>query len=239
MPTLSVRTPEAGVPVRAVALVLHGGRETSTEPALERHLAVLRMRPIAAALVRAGQRSGLAVARLRYSVRGWNGELRSPIGDARAALAALTRRFPGAALALVGHSMGARVALHVADDPAVRTVVGLAPWITPEEPLATLGGRRLLVVHGEQDRVTDPRASCRYCLAAAAVAQSASWVGVRGERHAMLRRPRLWHELATGFVLATVLDDQSAPDDQSGRIAGRRAQRFVRLALAGEPRFIV
>jgi hypothetical protein len=129
--------------------------------------------------------------------------------------------------------MGARVALHVADDPAVRTVVGLAPWITPEEPVATLDGRRLLVVHGEQDRVTDPRASCRYCLAAAAVAESSSWVGVRGGRHAMLRRPGLWHDLATGFVLATALDARS------GAIAGNRAGPFLELALAGEPRLIV
>lgn len=233
MSELSVRAPDAGRPVRAVALVLHGGRETSTEPARGRHLAVLRMAPFARALVQAGHRSGLAVARLRYSVRGWNGELRSPVGDARAALATLTRRFPGAVVALVGHSMGARVALHVADDPAVRTVVGLAPWITPDEPVATLTGRRLLVMHGEQDRVTDPRASCRYALAAAAVAESSSWVGVRGGRHAMLHRPRLWHELATGFVLATVLGDRS------GAIVGTRTERFVELALAGEPRFIV
>ena len=234
MSALTVSTPPGGdVAVRAVALVLHGGRENSVAPVRARHLAVMRMLPFARALASAGQRCGLAVARLRYSQRGWNGDLRSPVGDTQQALAALARRFPSTAVALLGHSMGARTALHVAGDPAVRVVVALAPWVVPSDPVTTMTGRRLLVVHGEADHVTDPSASCRYAQAAAAVASSSCWLGVRGENHAMLRRPRLWHDVATGVVLGSLFGEAVAAG------ADGRSGRLVHLALAGEPRFVV
>ena len=63
-----------------------------------RQLAVLRMLPFAKDLGRAGAPLGLAVARLRYGVRGWNGEDRSPVADGRWALDQLAERFPGARL---------------------------------------------------------------------------------------------------------------------------------------------
>lgn len=67
-PALEVRAPSGDV--RAVALVLHGGREASSAPVQPRQLAVLRMIPFASALSGAAAREGLAVARLRYAVRG-------------------------------------------------------------------------------------------------------------------------------------------------------------------------
>ncbi len=75
-------------------------------------------------------------------------------------------------------------------------VVGLAPWIEPGDPFAQLAGRRVLVAHGDRDRMTQ-RAASAACDPARprAVAASASYVSIRGERHAMLRRARLWHEL--------------------------------------------
>lgn len=228
---LAVAEPDG--PVRGLALVLHGGRAASTDPVTARQLAVLRMWPFARALSRAGRRPGLAVARLRYRVRGWNEPLRSPVADTREALDTLRRRFPGAPIALVGHSMGGRTAIHVADDPAVRVVVALAPWIEPDDPVAAVTGRRLLIVHGERDRVTDPQSSARYARAAAELAMSATWLGLRGERHAMLRRAPLWHELATGFVLGALLD---AP---YGRTIGKPAADLVGQALAGRAHAVV
>ncbi len=230
-PHLQVATPSGTV--RGLALVLHGGQEDSTAPVRARQLAVLRMRPFAGALRRAGAAHGLAVARLRYQVRGWNGDLRSPVGDTRGALAELTARFPDVPLALVGHSMGGRTAVHVADDPAVRVVVALAPWLEVDDPVATMTGRRLLVVHGKADHVTDPRASARYVDAAAELARTVSWLGLRGERHAMLRRAALWHELATGYVLGALLD---AP--YVGTIRASSA-KLVEMALAGQARVVV
>jgi dienelactone hydrolase len=219
--------------VRAAVLVLHGGRETNTEPVRATNLAALRMRPFAAALHSAGSTSGLAVARLRFAVRGWNGDLRSPVADAQAALAQLAQRFPGVPIALVGHSMGGRTALHVADHPNVRAVVGLAPWVTADEPVTTLAGRRLLVVHGEQDKMTSPRAAAAYTKAAAAYALSASFVSVRNERHAMLRRPHVWQRLTTGFVMGALLETPADGTDD-GEIAN-----VVLKALAGEPVLVV
>lgn len=218
---------------RGIALVLHGGRETSTAPVRAHQLAVLRMIPFARRLASAGGQHGLVVARLRFGQRGWNGELRSPVNDARAALADLTARYPDVPVALVGHSMGGRTAVHAASDPAVAVVAALAPWITPSEPVDTMTGRRLLVVHGEADRITDPRASRRYAELAARVADSASWIGIGGEKHAMMHRPRLWHDLVTGYVLGAMLDAPIV-----GTIRGESA-KLVEKALAGQQRIVV
>ncbi|MBN9620076.1 MAG: alpha/beta hydrolase, partial [Actinobacteria bacterium] len=109
-PVLDVATP--GRAVTAVALVLHGGRERGTGPVRARNLAVIRMQPFASALTRSGAPLGLAVARLRYRVRGWNGALRSPVDDVEWALDSLATRFPDAPVALVGHSMGGRAAVY-------------------------------------------------------------------------------------------------------------------------------
>jgi pimeloyl-ACP methyl ester carboxylesterase len=106
MAKLTVNTPKGAV--RAVVLVLHGGREDSHAVARANQLAILRMLPIARALARGGAGHGLAVARLRFSVRGWNGAERSPVAEARTALDELSVRFPGVPIALVGHSMGGR-----------------------------------------------------------------------------------------------------------------------------------
>jgi hypothetical protein len=65
-------------------------------------------------------------------------------------------------------------------------------------------GRRLLLAHGLRDHTTKPKASAAFARAAQGVAESATYVAVHGEGHALLRRARLWHDLATGFVLATV-----------------------------------
>lgn len=197
---------DARGPARAVVLVLHGGRSRSTAPVRANQLAVLRMLPFVRALRRAGAGHGLTVARMRYLVRGWNGPAQSPVPDVRWALDRLARRFPGVPLALVGHSMGGRAALYCAGHEGVRSVVGLAPWVEQGDPVEPLTGRRLLVAHGEQDRMTSAPASADLTRRAAAVAASAGYVAVAGERHAMLRRASLWHELATGFVLATMCD---------------------------------
>ena len=191
-------------PPRAVVLVLHGGRATSVAPVRARNLTVLRMSPFAGALARAGRQRGLAVARLRYAVRGWNGERRSPLADVTTALDRIAETYPELPVALVGHSMGGRSAVHVAGHEAVRSVVALAPWIEPGDPVRQLRDRRLLVAHGTRDRTTSPRASAALVDAVQGLADSAAYVGIRRDGHPMLRRAGLWHDLATGYVLATM-----------------------------------
>jgi pimeloyl-ACP methyl ester carboxylesterase len=230
-PSLRVSTPAA--PTRAIALVLHGGRADSTAPTSARQLAVLRMAPFARSLRAGGSSDGLAVARLRYLVRGWNGDEHSPVADTEWALDELGRRFPGAPVAVVGHSMGGRAALYAAGHPGVVSIVALAPWIEREDPVEQLAGRRLLVVHGAHDRMTSARRSAGYARAAASVAASVSYVRVDAEAHAMLRRAALWHRLTTGFVLATLLD-RSPPEPNTDP-----ATKVLREALAGEPSLVV
>lgn len=218
---------------RAVALVLHGGRARSTGPVRANQLTVLRMRPFAAALRNTGTRHGLVVARLRYLVRGWNGATASPVPDVRWALDRLAERYPGVGTALVGHSMGGRAALYVAGHSAVRAIVGLAPWIEAGDPDRQLAGRRLLIAHGDGDRITSPQASASYARKAARVADSVNYIAIQGERHGMLRRARLWHELTAGYVLSVLCE---LPPEETVGAAGANV---LAKALAGEPSLVV
>ncbi|MFN2561436.1 MAG: alpha/beta hydrolase [Jatrophihabitans sp.] len=229
-PALEVREPTGAV--RGVVLVLHGGRANGTTPVRARQLAVLRMAPFARSLRRTGAEEGLAVARLRYVVRGWNGASRSPVPDVEWALDQLANRFPDVPTALVGHSMGGRAAIYAAAHPSVHAVVGLAPWIEAGDPYAQLAGRHLLVAHGDGDRITNGSASAAWTRRAATVAASASYVSVRGDGHAMLKRASLWHSLTTSYVLEKLCG--TVPDD-----AGSPAAAVMSQVLAGQTPLVV
>ena len=205
-----VRQPGATA-VHAVALVLHGGREVSVEPVTEHQLAVLRMVPIARHLASVGDADGLGVWRLRFRYRGWNSRVGAaedayPVADVRWAVQQLREQHGEVPIVLVGHSMGGRAALRAADEPGVVGLVGLAPWVTPEEPYTQVIGRRLLVVHGMRDRTTSAKNS--KALVGAVRADSgldATFVHLRHGGHAMLRRAGIWNDLTADFVLQTSL----------------------------------
>ena len=197
----SVAVRAASGEVRSVALVLPGGAANSHAPTRDRDLAGARMRPIAAGLHRHGAKHGIAVWTLRYELRGWNGEQMAPVPDARWALEEIRRRHGELPVALVGHSMGGRIAMRVADDASVVGVVALAPWLPDGEPVDAIAGRRALVVHGTLDRVTSPAASRHFAERARAAGATVDYVALRGETHAMLLRARTWHRLTTSFVL--------------------------------------
>ncbi|MDR6416210.1 pimeloyl-ACP methyl ester carboxylesterase [Pseudarthrobacter sulfonivorans] len=186
---------------RGVALVLHGGRAHSYEPVEPRQLSPLRMIPFARHLHRAGNDYGLAVWSLRNSVRGWNGQDMSALHDARWALQKINAQHPGIPVYLVGHSMGGLTAVCAADNPQVDAVVALAPWLSPETPAARVAGRKVLIVHGTGDRMTSPAQSLKFARRAAGPAASMQYVSLQGAGHFMIRRVRMWHSLATGFVM--------------------------------------
>lgn len=203
---------EASADVRAVALVLHGGRSRGRGRVTRYQLAVLRMVPFGRALHAAGRRHGLEVRMLRYRLRGWNAPDLDPVRDARWALAEVEREHPGVPVVLVGHSMGGRTALRVADHPTVVAVCALAPWIEPGEPFAQLAGRSLLIAHGDRERMTDPAQSYRYAVAARGVARRVARFSVVGDGHAMLRRAGDWTRLVVDFVLGELGFEPQAPD---------------------------
>lgn len=192
---------DASGQTRGVVLVLHGGRADSFEAVRARHLSPARMLPFAQALRNEGGPHGLAVWTLRNRYRGWNGQDMSPVQDARWALAQISLEHPGVPVYLLGHSMGGLTALCVADDAQVEAVVALAPWLDAATPVEPLAGRRVLIVHGSEDRWTSPRNSLAYARRAEGVAGSIEYVSLKGAGHFMFRRVRLWNSLANGFIL--------------------------------------
>lgn len=201
---------EAAGETRGIALVLHGGRADSYDSVRGHHLSPARMLPFAQALRTQGGPHGLAVWTLRNRYRGWNGEDMSPVQDARWALSHISREHPGVPVYLLGHSMGGLTALCVADDPQVDAVVALAPWLNTETPVGRVAGRRVLIVHGSEDRWTSPGNSLDYARRARGVAKSVDYVALMGAGHFMFRRVALWNSLATGFILDAFGSDAGA-----------------------------
>jgi pimeloyl-ACP methyl ester carboxylesterase len=190
---------------RVVVLVLHGGAIGGFEPNRPWSHNVARLVPFARALARKVP-GPVAVARLRFRVRGWNGDDAMPVLDARWALGRLRETYPDASIALVGHSMGGRTALHVGTEPGVRLVVGLAPWIEPGDPRPG-PGQRTVVVHGDRDVVCGLSRSRRLVESMQAEGLDASLVRVERGDHAMLVRWPLWTRLVTGIVTATFAEE--------------------------------
>src|SRR5688572_4416313 len=92
----------------------------------------------------------LGFLEVRYRLKSWR-QLELCVEDARAGIAAARER--GAEeLALLGFSMGGAVAVRVAGDPAVSTVIALAPWLYPQLDVSPLDGRRFVILHGALDR---------------------------------------------------------------------------------------
>lgn len=188
----------------AVVLVLHGGGEAGYGPVEWLRGPVLRMWPFARAIERRAD-GRLAVLRLKNRYHGWNGADQTPLVDARWALAQIRQRYAGLPVALVGHSMGGRVALHLADAPEVSTVVGLAPWVVGGDPVHGRAGQRILLMHGAQDRVTDPRRSKALAERLGTAGADVTWRPVEGEGHAMLRHPLTWHREVADFLTRSLL----------------------------------
>ncbi|MEU4083910.1 alpha/beta fold hydrolase [Streptomyces aureus] len=190
---------------RAAVLVLHGGTVDSKAPLRPWNVARARMQPFVRSVTRAVPDTSTFVGQVRYRYRGWNGTDADPVADVLRALDELTDLVGEVPVVLVGHSMGGRAALRAAASPRVRAVVALAPWCPDGEPVAHLRDKRVIVLHGDRDRVTDPAESFALVRRAAEAGSSASAVRVEGGDHAMLRRARTWHR-ATGATVAGLVD---------------------------------
>ena len=185
-------------------VVLHGGGARGEAVAVSpTQLSVLRMVPIAR---RIAHTRGLAVFRLLNSQRGW-GHGDSPVADARWALAQVRERYGEVPTLLVGHSLGGRAALLASTEPGVVGAVALNAYLLPGDETIDPAGRRLLFVHGTEDRV----ASFARAEAAAARLARRTEVGfltVNGGKHAMLRHGRTFDSAAADFAAGVLLGDQ-------------------------------
>lgn len=231
-PGLQVRAPDAGVPVRAVVLVLGGGRANSHAPARRRHLAYQRMRPFATTTHRATRGYGVAVWQLRYRVRGWNAPDRDPVRDARWALGRVRQEHGDVPVILIGHSMGGRASLAVAGDRSVIAVCALAPWVEGGDPVEQVAGRLLVIAHGDRDQMTDPAASRGLAVTAAALGARVAQFEVIGDAHAMLRRAADWHALARDTVLVAL--GIASTGGQLATVMGLPANQRLRVPLGAD-----
>ncbi|WP_328911128.1 alpha/beta fold hydrolase [Streptomyces sp. NBC_00234] len=209
----------ANQPPSAAVLLLHGGREAGTGPPPfgPLNLPAVRMRPFRRAVAKATGPAGVLVRSVRYTVRGWNGPREDPLQDAVRALDALRREAGDIPVVLVGHSMGGRASLRAAGHPLVRAVVGLAPWCPPEDPVAQLADRDVVLIHGTHDRVTSPRASEVLADRARRAGARTCLVTVEGGDHAMLRSADRWHELTAALVTG-LLGRSAMPDAVSAAL---------------------
>lgn len=191
-------------------LVLHGGRADSTAPARPWNVAALRMRPFVRAVAAAVPDDEVFLGRVRYRLRGWNGSRADAARDAQQALVELARLVDEVPVVLVGHSMGGRAALRAAAATQVAGVVALAPWCPEGEPVTHLRDKRVIALHGDRDRVTDPAESIAFVGRARLAGSRAGVLLVNGGDHAMLRRGGTWHR-ATGSAVAELLTSTEPP----------------------------
>jgi dienelactone hydrolase len=189
-------------------LIVHGGAARGSLRMRWTMSPVLRMAFFAPDLILATG-GDASVVRLKNRFLGWNGDDQAPLADARWALDVIRDAHPGVPIVLVGHSLGGRVVLHLADEPDVVAVAALGPWIETDDPVVGHPGERFLLVHSRKDRITDPRQTQRY---AAELTARGAHVDLRLVRdlHAMLLRPGRWHRAVARFAAAAIRDANSA-----------------------------
>jgi pimeloyl-ACP methyl ester carboxylesterase len=188
--------------------MLHGGAKSGLNEVGARSASLRRTSAMRNAISRRILGADLSLWLLRFGVRGWNygsGPEPSPVPDARWALDEAAAAHPGVPVVLLGHSMGARTAVYVADHPAVVGVVAMAPWLEPQDPVDTLDGRHLIAGHGSRDKITSARMTRAYVDRASRTAASAEFVDMGRLGHYMLHKPREWNRFAVRSTLE-VLD---------------------------------
>ena len=193
---------------RAGVLVLPGGRPKSDAPTHPWQLANFRIALLTQSL-RRRLGAGVDVRRVQYRVRGWNPGRLDALLDARAALDDMVDRVGAGPIVVVGHSMGGRVAAHLAGEGRIAGVAALAPWWPGHDGDLIPAGCRLLTMHGTSDSWTDPRASRAQTLHAQDRGVAARWLEFPGAGHFLMRDYSRWHRLTAEFAI-TVLSEHSA-----------------------------
>jgi pimeloyl-ACP methyl ester carboxylesterase len=82
--------------------------------------------------------------------------------------------------------------------------------VYPTDRVAGIAGKRILFVHGDEDRIASPE---RSAIVARQLGHEAevSYVDVTGGKHAMLARHEVFDGLAASFIAATLLGSGADP----------------------------
>jgi len=196
--------PEIGGRPRGVLLMLHGGKPRSQRVVNGRSASWRRSLVMQREIAWNAQALGLSTWLLRHRVAGWNGPADpSPVPDARWALERIRAEYAELPVVLLGHSMGARTAIRVADDPSVVGVVALAPWFPHDEPVHALGVKPLIAFQGRRDRITSYAETAAFIARAGA---GARLVDLGPVGHYMLRARSVWNEAALSAASAMVVE---------------------------------
>ncbi len=209
MPAPSLTRQEVAGTPNSLVLMLHGGSADGLGPVTDRSASWRRSRWMMGHISGRLNRAGAAVWLLRYAVRGWNARVASPpspVPDVRWALDRVRRELGDLPVVLLGHSMGGRAAVAVADDPSVAGVVALAPWLPADEPVAALAGKPVVAAHGRTDKITSARATRAFLRRAEEVAASAEFHDMGRVGHYMLRDVRAWNGFAVTRSLGVLAD---------------------------------
>lgn len=86
-------------------------------------------------------------------------------------------------------------------------MVALAPWCPPGEPVDHLAGRRLYLLHDEQDRVTSAAGSWEFVRRSRLAGACATAIPMATGGHAMLRGAGSWHRRTAALVTGLVTRD--------------------------------
>lgn len=210
----------------AVVLLLPGGDEESARRPSPM-LATASVRALGRRLARAGRDEGLATHVVHYRYRGWNGSEAHLARDASWAADEAVRRYGDVPVCLAGLDMGGRAALRAGGHEMVNSVLAIAPWLPEEdvaaspEPVRQLAGRRVLIVHGTNDDVSDPELSFRLAARAKKANRDVCRFEVHSDGHGLHQYRSEVHALAADFVMGTLF--------------GRSFSRPVEDALAAPP----
>jgi predicted esterase len=188
-----------------LVLMLHGGKADGLTPVDDSSASWRRSRWMMDHIGGRLNRAGTSVWLLRYGLRGWNDRSPggpSPVPDARWALDEVRRELGDVPVVLLGHSMGGRTAVAVADDPSVVGVVALAPWLPSHESAAALAGKQLAAAHGRSDKITSYRQTRAFCRDAEGVASSVEFHPMGRVGHYMFRHVADWNAFAVSRSLA-------------------------------------
>lgn len=178
------------------ALVLPGGTDLSYRRFRRSDPTALRMYPFTFQL---NQLPKTVARQAVYQVRGWNGFQASPVAIARNQLNQLADDYPAAHLIVIGHSMGGRVAAHLAADPRVKGVLALAPWWEHHDWKHIHPGAIVQAIHGSADTVTYAYQTSLGISELRKKGVDATYTEISNGNHAMLDHFGFWQHAATRF----------------------------------------